>query len=336
MTRVATAARWAVRIRTPAESLIVLIVVAFAAILALRRVQDCSTILRMRSIMALLLAALASLAAIQGSKPAADWKLVVLGIAQDGGIPHIGCERGVCAEIRAGRRQPEKVASLGVIDRASGRAYLFDATPDLPAQLHRLTGGRPPDAIFLTHAHMGHYTGLLHLGREALGARGVSVRATARMAAFLRANSPWNLLEAQGHVTIQTLEPGAALDLGDGLRVTAFTVPHRDELSDTVGYRIDGPRARVLFVPDTDRWETWSTSIRERAEHVDLALLDGTFASPAEVQGRDIKEIPHPMMSVTRELLRGSRARLFFIHLNHTNAELGARDVAREGMEFDL
>lgn len=272
----------------------------------------------------------------QDRTASADWRLVVLGVAQDGGIPHIGCDRGACAEIRSGNRQAEKVASLGVVDRASGRAYLFEATPDLPAQLHRLTGGRPPEAIFLTHAHMGHYTGLLHLGREALGARGVRVGATRRMAAFLRGNAPWNFLEANGHIRIEILHAGTPVDLGAGLRVTAFAVPHRDEWSDTVGYRIDGPRASALFVPDTDRWETWTTSVREMAEKVDLAFLDGTFASPSEVPGRDISEIPHPMMRATRDLIRGSRARLFFIHLNHTNAELDARDVAREGMEFEL
>jgi pyrroloquinoline quinone biosynthesis protein B len=124
--------------------------------------------------------------------------------------------------------------------------------------------------------------------------------------------------------------------LPDGVRVTAFTVPHRDELSDTVGYRIEGPRATALYVPDTDRWETWRTSIRNLADSADLAFLDGTFASPDEVKGRDIREIPHPMMPVTRDLLRGVRARLWFIHINHTNRELEAPDVVREGMEFEV
>ena len=113
-------------------------------------------------------------------------------------------------------------------------------------------------------------------------------------------------------------------------------MPHRDEFSDTVGYRIQGPRATALYVPDTDRWETWQTSIRDLAETADLLLLDGTFASPAEVKGRDISEIPHPMMPGTRTLLRGVRARLWFIHVNHTNPDLEADDVVREGMEFDL
>jgi pyrroloquinoline quinone biosynthesis protein B len=102
-----------------------------------------------------------------------------------------------------------------------------------------------------------------------------------------------------------------------------------------VGFRIDGPRQSAVFIPDIDRWEKWDRSIRDLAQHVDLAFVDGTFASPTEVN-RNIEEIPHPMMGRTRELLKGTRARLWFIHINHTNAELDAPDVAREGMTFDM
>ena len=267
---------------------------------------------------------------------AGDWKLIILGIAQDAGIPHLQCTDGVCAAARAGKRHPEKVSSIGVVNRRTGQAILFDATPDLPAQVHALTGGRPPDRIFLTHAHIGHYTGLMYLGREAIGAKEVPVSGTERMLSYLRANGPWSLLVRNRNIALQSIEPGRTVDVGSGLRVTAFLVPHRDEFSDTVGYRIEGPRATALFVPDTDRWETWKTSIRDLADSADLAFLDGTFASPSEVRGRDISEIPHPMMSVTRKLLAGARARLWFIHINHTNAELEAKDVVREGMTFDL
>ena len=268
--------------------------------------------------------------------PAADWKLIVLGVAQDGGIPHLQCARGVCADVREGKRHGEKVASIGIVNRRTGQTVLFDATPDLPAQVHALTGGRPPDRIFLTHAHIGHYTGLMYLGREVIGAKEVPVSGTERMMSFLRANGPWSLLVSNRNISLQMIEPNRAMEVGPGLRVTAFPVPHRDEFTDTVGYRIEGPRATALFVPDTDRWETWKTSIRDLAANADLAFLDGTFASPAEVQGRDISEIPHPMMSVTRKLLAGTRARLWFIHINHTNPELEAKDVVREGMTFEL
>jgi pyrroloquinoline quinone biosynthesis protein B len=266
---------------------------------------------------------------------APDWQLVVLGIAQDAGIPHLNCQQPLCVSIRAGKRRAERVSSLGLIDRVSGRAYLFDATPDFNAQVHALTGGRPPDGIFLTHAHIGHYTGLMYLGRESIGARGVPVYATPRMLEFLDRNGPWNQLIALGNIERRAVEYDQAVALSGDLRVTAFRVPHRDEFSDTVGYRIEGPRRKAIFIPDIDRWEKWDRSIRALADGADLALLDGTFASPAEVN-RNIEEIPHPMMSRTRELLRGARARLWFIHINHTNAELEAPDVVRDGMTFEM
>lgn len=281
-----------------------------------------------------MLAAAASFAFAQPT-PAANWELVVLGIAQDAGIPQLNCQQPLCVSIRAGKRRAERVSSLGLIDRASGRAFLFDATPDFNAQIHALTGGRPPDGIFLTHAHIGHYTGLMYLGRESINARAVPVYATDKMLEFLDTNGPWSQLIALGNIERRPVEFDRAVTIAGAVRVTPFRVPHRDEFSDTVGYRIDGPRRSAIFIPDIDRWEKWERSIRDVANTVDLAFLDGTFASPAEVN-RNIEEIPHPMMGRTRELLKGTKAKLWFIHINHTNAELEASDVVREGMTFPL
>ncbi len=273
----------------------------------------------------------------QPAAGAGGWTLVVLGIAQDGGIPHLGCRQPICEDARAGRRPVEKVASLGLVNKDTGAAYLFDATPDFRAQVQALTGGRAPDGIFLTHAHIGHYTGLMYLGKESIAARGVPVYGTHRMADFLAANGPWSLLVKDGNIAVRTIEPGSAVALAGGVKVTAIVVPHRDEFTDTVGYLIEGPRAKALFVPDADRWDRWTQPIRALVDRVDLAFLDGTFASPAEVGGRNITEIPHPMIPATRELLRGTRARVWFIHLNHTNEELiTGKDVAREGMVFPM
>ena len=266
-----------------------------------------------------------------------EWTLVVLGIAQDGGIPHLGCQQERCVRARDGRGVVEKVASLGVVNRTTGTSYLFDATPDLPAQVHALTGGAPPDGIFLTHAHIGHYTGLMYLGREVIAASAVPVYGTPRMVDFLTVNGPWSLLVEAAHVDLRVLTPDRPIELASDLRVTPFLVPHRDEFSDTVGYRIDGPRASALYLPDIDRWDLWERDIRDVVAGVDIAFLDGTFASPDEVPGRSIEQISHPLIPDTRERLRDSEAEVWFIHLNHTNAELdGAPDVVREGMEFGL
>ena len=271
------------------------------------------------------------------ASPQGRWELVVLGIAQDGGIPHLGCNQELCQSIRDGKRKPERVASLGLLNRALGKAYLFDATPDFPSQIQSLTGGRLPNAIFLTHAHIGHYTGLMYLGRESVDAPGVPVYGTDRMASFLKANGPWSQLVQRVNIVLKPLVPDRPVDLGDGLKVTAFVVPHRDEFSDTVGFLIEGPTRKALYVPDTDQWGKWTTrKIRDVANTVDYAFLDGTFASTDELPGLRVADVPHPLMSVTRDLLDGVKARVWFIHINHTNLQVDALDVVRDGTRFAM
>ncbi len=286
-------------------------------------------------------AAVLSTAAIEalqrsGALPsrASHWEIVVLGVAQDAGIPHLGCNQELCRSIREGRRRPERVSSLGLVNRLLGVSYLFDATPDMVSQLGTLNGGQPPTAVFLTHAHIGHYTGLMFLGRESLNAKGVPVYGSERMAGFLRTNGPWSQLVSLSNIEVRAMAPDAAVPLADGVRVVSFTVPHRDEFTDTVGYLIERGSKRALFIPDIDQWSKWPRSIRTLADSVDLAFLDGTFASADELPGRSIADIPHPLIPQTRELLRGSRAGVWFIHLNHTNKELGQKDVVRDGQRF--
>jgi pyrroloquinoline quinone biosynthesis protein B len=265
-----------------------------------------------------------------------EWELVVLGIAQDAGIPQLGCDEGLCRSIHLGERKPERVSSLGLVNTTLGKAYLFDATPDFVSQVHSLTGGRLPDGIFLTHGHIGHYTGLMYLGRESVDAQGVTVYGSERMGQFLSSNGPWSLLVSRHNIDVHEIQAGRAIDLGAGVRVTAFPVPHRDEFTDTLGYIIEGPRKKALFIPDIDQWQRWDRSIRDMVGTVDLAFLDGTFASAAEIPGRSIDDIPHPLIPVTRDLLKGVRAAVYFIHLNHTNREIDAPDVARDGMRFGM
>ena len=265
------------------------------------------------------------------------WRLVVLGIAQDGGMPHLGCERGPCAAVRRGERRAEKVVCLGITD--GKRGWLLDATPDLPAQVPAL-GVRVPEGIFLTHAHIGHYTGLMFLGKEVLGASGVPVYATERMQAFLSGNDPWRRLLQEGRVV---LRDNASVDLG-GVKVSAIPVPHRDEFSDTVAYLVEGPRRRVLFLPDIDAWEKWDRDVREMVSSVDLAFLDATFFSGAELPNRVQGAVPHPPVVESMGRLEGLGDRVRWIHLNHTNplledpspSESRGFRVAREGEAFDL
>lgn len=289
--------------------------------------------------------------------------VLVLGTAQDGGYPQIACREELCLAARADPTRRRLVASVLLVDPESGRRWLFDATPDLPEQVELARGhagpaadapGRPGlfDGIFLTHGHMGHYTGLMHLGREAYGTAATPVFATGEMGAYLTGNGPWSLLFEAGYLTHVELEPERVVDLGGGLHVTAILVPHRPEFSDTVAFLIEGPRRSVLFLPDIDKWEIWERSIEELLERVDVALIDGTFFDGDELPGRDMAEIPHPFVveSLRRfgALPAEVRARVKFLHLNHSNplvdpgsaaserVRAAGMGVAREGEMFEL
>jgi pyrroloquinoline quinone biosynthesis protein B len=281
-------------------------------------------------------------------------RALVLGIAQDGGVPHIGCRQDLCVKARNDPRQRQRVASLGLVDDETDKRFLIDATPDLPSQIETLLGNRPwktppLDGVLLTHAHVGHYAGLMYLGKEALGASGVPVYATPRMAAFLRENGPWSQLVRLGNIDLRTIEPGQEIGLTAKLRVTAVPVPHRDELSDTVGFRVRGADRVLLYIPDVDKWERASKPLIDELSNVDVALLDGTFYDAAELPGRNMAEVPHPLVGDTVALLPLERrkARVLFTHLNHTNKLLWDKDaqerlraqtfdIARDGEEIHI
>jgi len=256
---------------------------------------------------------------------------VVLGIAQDGGVPHAGCRQELCVRARRDPSARRAVASLGIVDPAAGKRFLIDATPNFGEQIESL-GGRP-DAILLTHAHVGHYLGLAQLGREVMGTRRLPVYATPSMAGFLRANLPWSRLVKLENVVIEEIAPGREIALTPSLRVTAIRVPHRDEDSDTVAYLVRGPGRSVLWLPDIDRWEKWDRRLRDvLADERVVAFVDGTFYAADEIPGRSIADIPHPLVPDTLRLLAGAdvSGRLFFTHLNHTNRLLSG-DAAAVG-----
>jgi pyrroloquinoline quinone biosynthesis protein B len=260
---------------------------------------------------------------------------VVLGLAQDGGHPQAGCEKSCCAAAWADPSKGHRVASLGIAD--GDKRWLVDATPDFASQLRTLVHGDTQGqlaGILLTHAHVGHYAGLLDLGREVMGAHEVPVYGMPRMLGFLGSNGPWEMLERLGNIAVRSLQDGTPTRLSDSIAVTPFAVPHRDEYSETVGFVIAGPSKKVLYLPDIDKWERWSTRIEERIADVDVAYVDGTFFSAHELPGRSMAEVPHPFVeeSLARfaALPAMERAKIHFVHLNHTNDALdGTSDAAR-------
>jgi len=318
---------------------------------------------------------LATLAALFATAPAfaqaeqCDRELVVLGAGQDAGAPQIGN-----ADDNGPRLLP---SSLGLIDRAEGKRYLFDATPAITEQLAMLDAIEPPkeglgiDGIFLTHAHIGHYLGLAYLGREAASAKNVPVYAMPRMAEFLRTNGPWSQLVELGNIRIERMVERRSVDPFSELRIAPITVPHRDEFSETVGFAVftAGPNASqkairtAFYFPDFDSWAGWKNSLRKLSQGQDFpsehfiqaseyVFVDATFYDDNELPGRDMSEIPHPRVTETMDLLQGlpaeQRAKVHFIHYNHTNpirdpnspqskeVEAKGFNIARRGDRFCL
>ncbi|MGB1275119.1 MAG: MBL fold metallo-hydrolase [Nannocystaceae bacterium] len=266
-----------------------------------------------------------------------------MGNAQDGGLPHAACSCPNCSAARDDRTRRDYVSSLALI--LPSRTLLIDATPDIREQLELLrdVGARgqgavqgrvdrhPVDGVLLTHAHIGHYLGLAFFGFEAVHTKELQVYATPKMSSFLAANAPWEQLVRTKNLALHPMDPGERLSVGDGVFVTPIVVPHRDEYADTVAFVIEGPRNRVLFIPDTDPWARWSTPPEDLFADVDVALVDGTFYSGDELPGRDLSKIGHPLIRDSMTLLgprvESAELEVLFIHLNHSNP---AHDPASE------
>ncbi len=281
-----------------------------------------------------------------------DIYVMVLGVAQDGGYPQAGCAKKCCEKYWKGKQKGNSPVCLGIVDKTNGKIWLIEATPDFTKQWQniRTRSGmmdkKAPDGIFLTHAHMGHYAGLINLGREAMGTNQVPVYVMPRFRKFLERNGPWDQLISLRNIHSVGLKEDSAIWLTDKIKITPFLVPHRDEYSETVGYRIEIPGRKFLFIPDIDKWERWNRSIIDEVKEVDIAFLDATFFANGELN-RDMSEIPHPFISESLEKFKGlkenEKRNIHFIHFNHTNPVLWNQDrrkyiadshfsIAEEGM----
>jgi len=284
----------------------------------------------------------------------------VLGTAQDGGVPQIGCYCDNCQRARHDPKFMRLRPSLAVFDSKEKKVFIVDASPDIGLQydlVHeqmRLRSRRKntPDGILLTHAHIGHYTGLMFYGYEALSADKLPVFCSRRMNEFLTQNGPWNQLVEFQNIAIQLLEPEKTIVLTPRISITPLTVPHRDEYSDTLGFVIAGEVKELLYIPDIQSWHAWDRDIRKEADRVDVALLDGTFYSSNELPGRDLSRIGHPFITTSidtlRQIAKKGKTQIYFTHLNHSNLALNPEGdaitnivnegfaLAQEGMEISL
>jgi pyrroloquinoline quinone biosynthesis protein B len=278
------------------------------------------------------------------------YTLKILGVVQDGGLPHLGSDRICCEDFEQNRY----VTSIMLINNETNESYLFDASPDINKQLNFMGKGIKKNlkGIFLTHAHIGHYTGLMYFGREALNSKLMKVYAMPRMKKFLEQNGPWSQLVSLENISITELNNNSNIVIDSNVTVQPIEVPHRAEFSETVGYKIYGPNKTALFIPDIDKWYLWEKSIVDEIENIDYVLIDATFYDSKEVNYRDLSEIPHPFVVESIELFDSmkyeERNKIFFIHLNHTNPLLDKEsdqykfvkekgyNVAEEGLNLKL
>lgn len=259
----------------------------------------------------------------------------ILGTAQDAGVPHIGCQ---CSNCERARVTPERVRHASAILLRDEEQYLFDATPDIRFQIESI-----PEAVFLTHAHLGHLPGVLYFGREASDADRLPVHCTDGLADVVNENAPLSLLVENGNITLESVSPTATVEL-DTTIVTSYSVTHREALpTGTLAYRIDGPTRSVLYMSDIDGWGTHEQTLVDDA---DIAFVDGTFWSLAELDRAD--EVPHPAVETSIDVLDGTDTEVYFTHLNHTNPLVAddskeyqrlvqtGFDVLEEGYTFEL
>lgn len=282
--------------------------------------------------------------------------LTVLGIAQDAGYPQINCEKSCCKPYHEGNVEKKLISCLGLVDLQTKKKWLFDATPDISLQIQALKDLHLKtetviDGVFLTHAHIGHYTGLMYFGREAMGAKRVPVYAMPKMKQYLTNNGPWSQLVSLENIVLEELQNNMSIKLQEDLQVTPFLVPHRDEFSETVGYKVQGKNKTALFIPDINKWHLWKRNIVEEVKKVDYAFLDATFFKEGEIP-RPMSEVPHPFIEETVKLFesetKNTKNKVIFIHFNHSNPALSESHTlkdslqnlgfqfAKEGMNFGL
>ena len=258
-------------------------------------------------------------------------KITILGTAQDGGYPQVGC-LGQCCEVpRADSSLVRFPVALGIVGTDDSQ-HLIEASRTMGEQFE-LWNSRDPikgrlSSLSITHAHLGHIDGLGLFGREAMAVHELTLNCSESLCGVIKATPTWNLLLEDRVIIPRIWRVNIPFIPSDncGFTITPIPVPHRNELSDNHALMIEGSEKRLLFMPDHDTWkETLGDStIREWLSNlkVDIALIDGTFWCEDELPHRDMRVIPHPTVKETLELL-GERKKgdpdIYFTHLNHTN-----------------
>ena len=262
-------------------------------------------------------------------------KILVLGTAQDGGYPQVGCLNSCCSKAWKDDTLSRKVSSLAII--SNDECWLIDISPDFSSQLKmiELEIGRMPSisGIFITHAHIGHYLGLLDLGLEIMNTDKIPVFVMPSMENFLKENAPFTQLIELDNIKLKPLMPDKEMALKENLSITPLLVPHRNEFSETVGFQINSIDSSLLYISDIDSWKDWDVNINDLIRKNDFALLDGTFYDSTELENRNMTDIPHPFIKDSLEIFSllelVDRKKVYFTHLNHTNSAIHNSSLER-------
>lgn len=288
-------------------------------------------------------------------------QVLLLGAAQDGGFPQFGCICQNCMKVYNGEINSDSAVSLAVLDKATKQWWLIDPTPQLTTQWNQyasilcqyvLAGTLYISfdsrlfmwcfmlvhdsfvGIFITHAHAGHYPGLLYIGKEALNANQLPVYCSERMHQFLRSNEPWGVMYRNRNINPVVLYDDVTVELTKNLKITPSLVPHRADFTDTFAYSIIGKDREMYFCPDIDHWDVFNheSTLKQYLLQTafitkkDILLLDATFYDNHELLNRDMSSIPHPRVVETARLVRENRAQVnanhqevVLIHMNHSN-----------------
>ncbi len=257
-------------------------------------------------------------------------QILILGSAQDAGVPQIGCDCSNCLYARKNHKFIRFGPSIAILDNEKEYCYLIDASPDIKHQVEIIKRNVPKvktqktlpiSGVFLTHVHFGHVSGLWTLGKECIDTQEITVFCSEKMCEFLVNNHPFSHMIERKNLILSEMKINHKYPIED-FWITSFQVPHRNEYADTVGYVIERNK-KLLYLPDLDYWRD---DLIKLVESVDIALIDGSFYSKDELPGRD--DVPHPPIKETMELLDPTKTEIHFTHFNHTNLIL-----KREGKE---
>jgi len=250
----------------------------------------------------------------------------IIGTAQDGGYPQIGCKEKCCTLALKNQLLSRFPSCIALVDTEAQKYWLFDVTPDIKKQLQMLDSYDCSLAgVFITHAHIGHYMGLINFGLEVMNLDEMPVYVMPKMKSFLETNSIMDQLIRNDNINLIELTQEEYYAI-DGAMIKPFNVPHRNELSETVGFQIKGKEKSIIYLPDIDSWDGWEENLLDLIKSNDILFLDGTFFSKDELKSRDISKVPHPSITDTMARLSDldleQKRKIHFIHFNHTNQVL--------------